>query len=53
MIQACSHEVSSNLVFAGHGVPAHGNATDGAKRHESLLDGVLAGVVVDAANIDP
>ena len=42
-----------HLMFAGHGVPAHGDTPDGAKRHESLLYGVLAGVVVDAANIDP
>lgn len=34
-------------------VPRHGDGTDGPEGVEGLLDRVLAGVVVDATNIDP
>ena len=40
-------------MLASHRVPAHGDAPDRTKSHKRLFDRILAGVVVDAAHINP
>ena len=43
----------SDLVFARHGIPAHGDASDWAKCDKSFLDLLLTSVIVDTPHIDP
>ena len=47
------NEMTSDLVFACHGIPAHGDASDRAKCDKGFLYLLLASVIVDTAHIDP
>ena len=52
-VNPMSKKMTSDLVFACHGIPAHGDASDWAKRDKGFLYLLFASVIVDTTHIDP